>query len=54
MIVCYYRDFGWNCISFFDKEYVTRSKRSDAKAAFAEAQMAEEKYSANHVANGTA
>jgi len=30
------------------KEYVTHSKRSDAKAALLQAQMAQEKYRANH------
>jgi type IV pilus assembly protein PilE len=35
------------------KEYVTHSKRSDAKAALLQAQMAQEKYRANHVTYGT-
>ena len=34
-------------------EYVTRSKRSDAKAALLQAQLAQEKYRANHVTYGT-
>lgn len=34
-------------------EYVTRSKRSDAKAALLQAQIAQEKYRANHVTYGT-
>jgi len=35
------------------KEYVTNSKRSDAKAALLQAQIAQEKYRANHVTYGT-
>ncbi|MEY3288000.1 MAG: hypothetical protein RLZZ419_242 [Pseudomonadota bacterium] len=34
-------------------EYVTRSKRADAKAALLQVQVAEEKYRANHVTYGT-
>lgn len=34
-------------------EYVTRSKRSDAKAALLQAQLAQEKYRANHISYGT-
>jgi type IV pilus assembly protein PilE len=35
------------------EEYLTHSKRSDAKAALLQAQMAQEKYRANHVTYGT-
>jgi type IV pilus assembly protein PilE len=34
-------------------EYVRRSKRADAKAALLQAQIAQEKYRANHVTYGT-
>jgi len=34
-------------------EYVKRSKRADAKAALLQAQLAQEKYRANHVTYGT-
>ena len=34
-------------------EYVTRSKRSDAKAALLQAQLAEEKWRANHITYAT-
>ena len=35
------------------KEYVTRSKRSDAKAALLQVQLAEDKWCANHTTYGT-
>lgn len=34
-------------------EYVTRSKRSDAKTALLQVQLAEEKWRANHITYGT-
>lgn len=34
-------------------EYVTRAKRSDAKAALLQVQLAQEKYRANHITYGT-
>ncbi len=34
-------------------DYVTRSKRSDAKAALLQAQLAQEKWRANHITYGT-
>lgn len=34
-------------------DYVTRSKRSDAKAALLQVQLAEEKWRANHITYGT-